>query len=160
MKEWRKLETEQLKPSKQNKSVTYPNDTDSRDFPLFLHIISWLSNFKCNGRLGIFIIGLLIFQHLCVMLGPASTCILLLNPLTGEYEKHSFTLCIHVLINTVHICITERAKGDREGGREGEREGEREEESNTEKTGWSYILNVYQGSITKASVHHNNACMQ
>ena len=63
------------------------NNADGCDLPVSLHIISWLSNFKCDGRLGIFGVGLLIFQHLCVMLGPASTGKLIMNPLKGEYKS-------------------------------------------------------------------------
>ena len=81
MKERGKLEIKQLK---QAKSVTYIINTDGRDLPVFLHIISWLSNFESDGWFGIVSTGLLIFQSLCVMLGPASTCILILNMLKGE----------------------------------------------------------------------------
>ena len=63
------------------------NNADGCDLPVSLLIISWLSNFKCDGRFGILGTGFLIFQHLCVMLGPAITGILILNPLNGEYKR-------------------------------------------------------------------------
>ena len=85
------MEMEEDKLKQQTTNVTYKIGTNYSDFPVFLLIICWLSNIKNNGWLGIFSIGLLILQHLCVMLGPSSTGIVILNPLKVSRITNLFT---------------------------------------------------------------------
>ena len=124
---------------KTSSCVTYSISTDNGDLPVLFPIISWLSDFQKDGRLGIFGIGLLIFQPLSVMLGPASTCIFILNPLKdmGNIQltyiriyTHSLTfmhICLHAKVNLIavrhHMHVTQsKTHMERERERERERE--------------------------------------
>ena len=85
-------------------------------FHYFLLIVSWLSDSDRDGWFGILSIGLLILQHVFVMLFPASTCVLLLNTLKGEKQAISSCEYIRTLINIpcmyTHIYIHLHLQGD------------------------------------------------
>ena len=85
--------------------MTYRNSTDNGDLPVFLHTVSRLSDSDRDGWLLILSIGLIILQHVCVMFGPVSSHIFILNPLKSEYEKHLINLhtYIHTLIIIPHL---------------------------------------------------------
>ena len=97
------MEIEQLKQKQLTTSVTYTIGSDYSHFPGFLLIISRLCNFKNGGWLGISSTGLLIFQPLCVMLGPASTGIVFLNPLNGEYKSTICSTYVHLKTHCPYV---------------------------------------------------------
>ena len=94
------MEVKQFKEKKQAAYVTYRKGTDNGDLPGFLLIISWLSDSDRDGWLSIFSIGLLILQHVCMMLLPASTCVFLLDALKGEYKRKKPLAYVHIHTHT------------------------------------------------------------